>query len=76
MASWNNGYVTDSVYVSNFNRYATPAWLAVVAALGGQAGPDLAAPFCYADLGCGNGLTALVVAATYPRRECQHRGVG
>ncbi len=69
MASWNNGYVTDSVYVSAFNRYATPAWLAVVATLGGQPVPGLAAPFRYADLGCGNGLTALVVAATHPNAQ-------
>jgi SAM-dependent methyltransferase len=31
--------------------------------------PDLAAPFRYADLGCGNGLSALIVAATNPHAE-------
>jgi SAM-dependent methyltransferase len=35
----------------------------------GVAAPDLTHPFRYADLGCGNGATALVVAATMPHAE-------
>jgi hypothetical protein len=49
MVQWNDGYVSDVVYTSNFY---------------GVSSPDLAKPFAYADLGCGNGITALVVAAT------------
>ncbi|HET8996046.1 MAG TPA: class I SAM-dependent methyltransferase [Acetobacteraceae bacterium] len=69
MARWDDGYVTDVVYTSNFHRETTPAWLSTTALLLGHRPPSLAAPFRYADLGCGNGLTALVVAATSPQAE-------
>ncbi len=69
MARWNHGYVTDVVYTSNFYRETTPAWLATTALLLGHRPPPLAAPFRYADLGCGNGFGALTVAATSPQAE-------
>jgi len=69
MAQWNHGYVTDVVYTSNFYRETTPAWLATTALLLGHRPPSLSAPFRYADLGCGNGFTALTVAATSPQAE-------
>lgn len=69
MAGWAHGYVTDTVYTSQFQRESTPVWLSTAAALLGHGVPDLAGPFRYADLGCGNGLTALVIAATCPQAE-------
>ena len=69
MASWDDGYVTDVGYTDHFHRETTPAWLAMAALLLGYRPPDLAKPFRYADLGCGNGLTALIVAATTPQAE-------
>ncbi|MDR3535974.1 MAG: class I SAM-dependent methyltransferase [Acetobacteraceae bacterium] len=69
MARWDDGYVTDTVYTSQFHRETTPAWLATAALLLGHHAPDLSRPFRYADLGCGNGFTALVVAATCPHAE-------
>jgi SAM-dependent methyltransferase len=69
MAGWNDGYVSDVVYTSNFHRETTPVWLAAAALLLGHRPPDLARPFSYADLGCGNGLTATMVAATCPHAE-------
>lgn len=69
MAGWDDGYVTDTVYTSQFHRETTPAWLATTALLLGHRAPDLSRPFRYADLGCGNGFTALVVAATCPHAE-------
>ncbi len=69
MAGWDDGYVTDVVYTTNFYREITPAWLATAALLLGQRPPDLTRPFRYADLGCGHGFTALVVAATCPEAE-------
>ena len=68
-AGWDDGYVSDVVYTRNFHRETTPAWLAAAALLSGQPPPDLARPFRYADLGCGHGLTAIVVAATCPHAE-------
>ena len=69
MAQWADGYVTDVAYTSNVYRETTPAWLALTALLLGQRPPDLARPFRYADLGCGNGMTAVFVAATCPHAE-------
>ncbi len=69
MAAWDDGYVTDIVYTTNFFRETTPAWLAASALLLGHRPTDLTRPFRYADLGCGHGLTALVVAATCPHAE-------
>lgn len=69
MARWDDGYVTDVVYTSNFYREMTPAWLATAALLLGHRPPDLSRPFRYADLGCGNGFTAIAVAATSPQAE-------
>lgn len=66
---WDEGYVTDVTYTSNVYRETTPAWLALTALLLGQRPPDLARKFRYADLGCGNGMTAVLVAATCPHAE-------
>ena len=69
MASWDDGYVTDIVYTSNFYRECTPVWLTTACLLLGHRAPDLTKPFRYADLGCGHGFTALTVAATCPQAE-------
>jgi len=69
MARWDHGYVTDVAYTTNAYQETMPSWLATCSVLLGFRPTDLAAPFRYADLGCGNGLSALIVAATYPRAE-------
>ncbi|HEY7580601.1 MAG TPA: class I SAM-dependent methyltransferase [Acetobacteraceae bacterium] len=69
MAKWDQGYVTDVVYTSNFYREITPVWLAATSLLLGHRPPDLAKPFRYADIGCGNGFTTLVVAAASPHAD-------
>jgi len=69
MAEWDDGYVTDVPYVTGYYTETTPVWIGTAATLLGLAAADLTQPFCYADLGCGNGVTALVVAATMPRAE-------
>jgi SAM-dependent methyltransferase len=69
MPGWDDGYVSDIVYTRNFHRETTPAWLGAAALLLGHRTPDLSRPFRYADLGCGHGLTAIVVAATCPHAE-------
>jgi SAM-dependent methyltransferase len=66
MARWDHGYVTDLAYTTNAFQEATPAWLTACSILLGYRPPDLTAPFRYADLGCGNGLNALITAATNP----------
>jgi SAM-dependent methyltransferase len=69
MAQWDDGYVTDVVYTSNFYREITPTWLAMTSLLLGHRPPDLTQPFSYADLGCGNGFTTLVTAAACPHAD-------
>jgi SAM-dependent methyltransferase len=69
MARWDHGYVTDVAYTTNAYVETMPSWLAASSVLLGYRPPDLAAPFRYADLGCGNGLSALIVAATNPHAE-------
>jgi SAM-dependent methyltransferase len=66
---WDHGYVTDVAYTTQFFRETTPGWIATAALLLGHRPPDLSVPFRYADLGCGNGIGALVVAATCPQAE-------
>jgi SAM-dependent methyltransferase len=68
MADWGSGYVVDTAYVHDFCRVQVPAMLGFaalarnVAAQGGR-GEKLA----YCDLGCGQGLTANIVAAANPK---------
>jgi SAM-dependent methyltransferase len=69
MEPWDDGYVTDVPYTNAVYRETTPAWLAMATLLLGHRPPDLAQPFRYADLGCGNGVSALTVAATSPHAE-------
>jgi SAM-dependent methyltransferase len=69
MARWDHGYVTDVAYTTNAYQETMPSWLAACSVLLGYRPTDLAAPFRYADLGCGNGLSALIVAATNPQAE-------
>jgi SAM-dependent methyltransferase len=69
MADWNDGYVTDVPYTAAYHRETVPVWIATTATLLGAVPPDLTRPFRYADLGCGSGVTALVVAATMPQAE-------
>ena len=69
MAQWDNGYVTDVVYTTNFYREITPVWLSLTSLLLGHRAANLTGPFTYADLGCGNGFTTLTVAATCPQAQ-------
>ncbi len=69
MARWDHGYVTDVAYTTNAYQETMPSWLGACSVLLGYRPTDLTAPFRYADLGCGNGLSALIVAATNPQAE-------
>lgn len=60
------GYVTDVAYVRDFIRELAPAWLDHVALVGGFAPPDRTKSFAWCDLGCGQGMTAAILAATHP----------
>ena len=59
-------YTTDLSYPSSFVFGQTPLALVWAAAQSGAPTPSLTEPFTYCDLGCGDGITLNVLAATYP----------
>jgi SAM-dependent methyltransferase len=66
MPSQATGYVTDVPYTQYFARELAPAWLDLVALVAGFAPPSRDGGFAWCDLGCGQGLTATILAATHP----------
>jgi SAM-dependent methyltransferase len=66
MSGWNGGYVTDITYTAGYYRHQSPAHLAVACLLGGVQPPALKDGLSYLELGCGQGLGALILAASNP----------
>lgn len=64
--TWNDGYVSDVVYPATFNAQQSPAHLSFASLLAGCEPVALDKPFTYFELGCGQGLTSNVLAATHP----------
>jgi len=68
MSGWGGGYVTDITYTAGWYRQQSPAMMALACLLGGVAadlpGPD--DPVQYMELGCGQGLSAMLLAASNP----------
>jgi SAM-dependent methyltransferase len=62
-----HGYATDIPYLRDFKPPLTPAWLDHVALVAGVEPPLRKAGFAWCDLGCGQGVTANILAATHPR---------
>ena len=69
MSGWGSGYVTDIAYMTGYYRHQSPSMMALACLLGGVASPLPAPddPVSYLELGCGQGLGALVLAASNPR---------
>lgn len=61
-----NGYVTDIPYLRDFKPMLAPAWLDHVALVAGIEPPIRQDDFVWCDLGCGQGVTAGILAATHP----------
>ena len=61
------GYVTDIPYLRDFKAMLAPAWLDHVALVCGVEPPDRRNGFAWCDLGCGQGVTANILAATHPQ---------
>jgi SAM-dependent methyltransferase len=61
-----HGYATDIPYLRDFKPPLAPAWLDHVALVGGVEPPAREAGFAWCDLGCGQGVTANILAATHP----------
>jgi SAM-dependent methyltransferase len=60
------GYATDIPYLRDFKPMLAPAWLDHVALVAGVAPPARQNGFAWCDLGCGHGVTAVILAATHP----------
>lgn len=66
MQLWNQGYLAESVYPHHVQPQLAPSWLCAVLAALGQRAPQLEAGFRYCELGCGQGLNSLLLAASNP----------
>lgn len=64
-----SAYLTDVPYPVHFQREAMPVWMTLMANLLGYQGPDLTQPYRWCEFGCGQGLTALMAAATNPNGQ-------
>jgi SAM-dependent methyltransferase len=61
-----HGYATDIPYLRDFKPQLAPAWLDHVALVAGVEPPARNSGFTWCDLGCGQGVTANILAATHP----------
>jgi SAM-dependent methyltransferase len=63
------GYLTDVEYTGEFFPHLAPARLAYIAAINGYRPPSLDGRFAWCELGCGQGISSLALAATHPAGE-------
>lgn len=63
---WSEGYVADIDYTADFFREQSPEWLNLSCVLNGVEPIPLDAPFTYFELGCGQGVTLSILAASNP----------
>lgn len=63
------GYIIRESYTARFFQRQSPAMLSMAARLNGCRSDAENRAFRYCELGCGNGLTANVLAAAYPESE-------
>jgi SAM-dependent methyltransferase len=67
MTNWSAGYVTEVTYTYGFHRELVPQYLALAALARGIAAPGLnTEPIRLLELGCGQGLSANLIAAANP----------
>lgn len=65
---WTQGYVADTSYTTQYFTELAPPQLDLMALSGGVLPPDRAdGHFRYCELGCGNGLSTLLLAAVNPQ---------
>lgn len=67
MTTQTGGYVTDVAYVAEFYGDHAPAHINLIAAAGGFRPRPLDQPFTWCDYGCGNGVTANILAGCFPQ---------
>ncbi len=60
------GYIQNLLYPHHYQRETSPLWLTFVCTALGIQGPDITQPYSWCELGCGQGLAALINAAANP----------
>ncbi len=66
---WSEGYVADIDYTADFFREQSPQWLNFSCMLNGVEPVALDKPFTYFELGCGQGATLSILAASNPQGQ-------
>ena len=66
---WTAGYTSDIEYTAGFYREQSPAYLNFVCLLNGYESIAIDRPYTYFELGCGRGLTSIILAASNPTGE-------
>jgi SAM-dependent methyltransferase len=61
-----SGYVTDIPYTYGFYPRLAPAWLDFAAVISGTTPPTRRDGFAWCEIGCGQGMTTAILAATHP----------
>ncbi len=69
LSTWSEGYVMDISYTTNFYHHQVPDFLNFCLLLYGFEPLDLNKEFVYCELGCGKGLTSLIMAVLYPHAK-------
>jgi SAM-dependent methyltransferase len=64
---WNDGYVVDTEYLTGFAPKLAPSYLNTVCVINGYEPVPIDRPFTYFELGCGQGFTANMLAASNPQ---------
>lgn len=67
MSAWSDGYNADIAYTHGAYRELAPGYLSYVCLLKGIRPPRTDRPFRYCELGCGQGMTLNILAATHPQ---------
>lgn len=67
MSAWSDGYNADIAYTHGAYRELSPGYLSYVCLLNGVRPPRTDRPFRYCELGCGQGMTLNILAATHPQ---------
>ncbi|WP_347506252.1 class I SAM-dependent methyltransferase [Pseudomonas anguilliseptica] len=66
MQVWNQGYLAELPYPHHVQPQLAPSWLVALQTALGQRAGNLQAGFRYCELGCGQGLNSLLLAASNP----------
>jgi SAM-dependent methyltransferase len=69
MTTQTGGYVTDVAYVAEFYGDHAPAHINMTAAAGGFRPRPIDGAFTWCDYGCGNGITAILLAGCFPEAK-------